>query len=204
MRTFSFLSPALCDTKLLFSPSYDKYVFPSLKKHIDLAFSYLKFGRPRFFKPLDFVTPIVGFSHLTKHSVHCVWHKREKTVYGFWCPGKVLESWKDKIRERKKVFADFWWRSWYLKWNVVYLCDCVGGNMWALFHQQSYISIFVSLTAAAWVKHQEKMIKGILFVIKTKTEFWSSSFLKLCLPSLLLDCIFNMPTVSKAFLLCSY
>ena len=72
------------------------------------------------------------------------------------------------------------------------------------FHQQSYISIFVSLTAAAWVKHQEKMIKGILFSIKTKTEFWSSSFLKLCLPSLLLDCIFNMPTVSKAFLLCSY
>ena len=47
MRTFSFLSPALCDTKLHFSPSYDKYVFPSLRKHIDLAFSYLKFGLPQ-------------------------------------------------------------------------------------------------------------------------------------------------------------
>ena len=74
-------------------------------------------------------------SQNTVYSVHCTLYLtlEGKNSILLWCPGKVLESWKDKIQERKKVFADFWWRSWYLKWNVVYLCDCVGGNMWALF-----------------------------------------------------------------------
>ena len=51
--------------------------------------------------------PLLGFKTTSQNTVGTVFNTRGKNSILLWCPGKVLESWKDKIRERKKVFCGF-------------------------------------------------------------------------------------------------